>query len=238
MNPWYINFLLTRTCQLTRLVQRIPAEAPRHTYTAAAIHQGGLVSSRLKKQFEGIVSAGVKPFADAGVTPNMVTFLGLLASLASAWCYFAWTASPILLPAAGLLILLSGLFDAVDGVIARTTEKVTAFGGFFDSVSDRYADAFVLAGVTLGGLCNPIAGLLALIGSLMVSYTRSRAEAAGVAMSGVGLAERAERMVILAAVTFLAVFWLPILNYGIMLLAILAHLTVIQRAMHFRKNAK
>ncbi len=197
-----------------------------------------MVSSRLKKQFEGIVSAGVKPFADAGVTPNMVTFLGLLVSLASAYCYYNWATAPAFLPAAGLLVLLSGLFDAVDGVIARTTGTASAFGGFFDSVSDRYADAFVLAGVTLGGLCNPIAGFAALIGSLMVSYTRSRAEASGVAMSGVGLAERAERMIILAAVTFLAVFWFSALNYGIILLALLSHLTVVQRAMHFRKNSK
>ena len=211
---------------------------PRHTYTGAVLILSDLVSSKLKKRFEGIVSAGVKPFADEGVTPNMVTFLGLLVSFASAWCYYSWISSPLLLPAAGLLILISGLFDAIDGVIARTTGKVTMFGGFFDSVSDRYADAFVLAGVTLGGLCNPIAGFAALIGSLMVSYTRSRAEAAGVAMVGVGLAERAERMVILAAVTFISVFWIDALNYGIILLAILSHFTVIQRVQHFRKNAK
>jgi archaetidylinositol phosphate synthase len=210
----------------------------RHTYTRDALILSSLVSSKLKKRFEGIISAGVKPFADAGVTPNMVTFLGLLVSFASAWFYYSWTSSPLLLPAAGLLILLSGLFDALDGVIARTTGKVTAFGGFFDSVSDRYADAFVLAGITLGGLCNPIAGFASLIGSLMVSYTRSRAEAAGVAMAGVGFAERAERMVILAAVTFIAVWWIDALNYGVILLAILSHLTVLQRVQHFRRNAK
>jgi archaetidylinositol phosphate synthase len=197
-----------------------------------------LVSSRLKKRFEGVVLAGVKPFADAGVTPNTVTIMGLIVSLASAWCFYSWTSSPLLLPAAALLILLSGLFDAVDGIIARTKGKVTAFGGFLDSVSDRYADAMVLAGITLGGLCNPVAGFAALIGSLMVSYTRSRAEAAGVSMAGVGLAERAERMLILAAVTFIAVFWIDALNYGVILLAVLSHVTVIQRTMHFKRSAK
>jgi len=196
-----------------------------------------LVSSRLKKWFEGVVLAGVKPFADAGVTPNTVTIMGLIVSLVSAWCYYSWTYSPLLLPVAALLILLSGLFDAVDGIIARTKGKVTVFGGFLDSVSDRYADAMVLAGITLGGLCNPIAGFAALIGSLMVSYTRSRAEAAGVSMAGVGLAERAERMLILAAVTFIAILWIDALNYGIILLAILSHATVIQRTMHFKRNA-
>jgi archaetidylinositol phosphate synthase len=197
-----------------------------------------LVSSRLKKRFEGVVLAGVKPFADAGVTPNTVTIIGLIVSLVSAWCYYSWTYSSLLLPVAAMLILLSGLFDAVDGIIARTKGKVTVFGGFLDSVTDRYADAMVLAGITLGGLCNPIAGFAALIGSLMVSYTRSRAEAAGVNMAGVGLAERAERMLILAAVTFIAVLWIDALNYGIILLAILSHATVIQRTIHFKRNAK
>ena len=197
-----------------------------------------MVSSRLKKRFEGVVLAGVKPFADAVVTPNTVTIMGLIVSLASAWCFYSWTSSPLLLPAAALLILLSGLFDAVDGIIARTKGKVTVFGGFLDSVSDRYADAMVLAGITLGGLCNPVAGFAALIGSLMVSYTRSRAEAAGVSMAGVGLAERPERMLILAAVTFIAVFWIDALNYGVILLAVLSHVTVIQRTMHLKRSAK
>jgi archaetidylinositol phosphate synthase len=197
-----------------------------------------LVSSKLKNKFEEVVSVGVKPLTDAGITPNAITVLGLLASLASAMCYYYWASSPILLPAAGALVLLSGFFDAIDGVIARTTGKVTSFGGFFDSVSDRYADALVLCGITLGGLCNPIYGFAALIGSLMVSYTRSRAEAAGVAMAGVGLAERAERMLILAAVTFAAVFWFDTLNYGVIILAVLSHLTVIQRTMYFSKNSE
>ncbi len=197
-----------------------------------------MVSSKLKKRFEGVVAAGVKPFADAGVTPNMVTVLGILVSFASAACFYYGASSPSLLLAAGALILLSGLFDAIDGVIARTTGKVTVFGGFFDSVSDRYADAVILTGVTLGGLCNPIVGFAALIGSLMVSYTRSRAESAGVAMAGVGIAERAERMIILAAATFAAVFWLDALNYGVIIIAVLAHFTVLQRAQHFKRNAK
>jgi archaetidylinositol phosphate synthase len=197
-----------------------------------------LVSSRLKKRFEAIVATSVRPLVKAGVTPNTITLMGFLISFASASCYYSWRVSPILLPAAALLVLLSGLFDAIDGVVARVGGKITRFGGFLDSVSDRYSDALVLAGVTLGGLCNPIIGFAALIGSLMVSYTRSRAESEGVKMAGVGLAERAERMIILAIVTLLAILWLDILNYGVILLAILSHLTVIQRILYFRKNAE
>ncbi len=197
----------------------------------------GLVSSKLKGWFEGVISAGVRPLASAGLTPNIVTALGLLVGFASALCYYLWTESDLLLPAAGALVLFSGLLDAVDGVIARTTGKVTVFGGFFDSVADRYSDAAVLAGVTLGGLCDPVWGLASIIGSLMVSYTRSRAEAAGVKMAGVGLAERAERMIILAAATFISLIWADAIRWGIVVIALLAHFTVVQRAIHFRNES-
>ena len=197
-----------------------------------------MVSSRLKGWFEGVVSAGVRPLASAGLTPNSVTALGLVVGFASAACYYLWRESMLLLPAAGGLVLLSGLLDAVDGVVARTTGKVTAFGGFFDSVADRYSDAAAIAGVSLSGLCDPVWGVLAIVGSLMVSYTRSRAEAAGVKMAGIGIAERAERMVILAVSTFASLIWVDALGWGIVLIAILAHLTVVQRVLHFRNESK
>ena len=80
-------------------------------------------------------------------------------------------------------MLTSGLFDALDGAIARTYGEVTKFGGFFDSLLDRYADAVVLCGIMLGGLTELYWGLAALIGSLLVSYSRARAEAAGIKMA-------------------------------------------------------
>jgi len=196
-----------------------------------------MVSSRLKEKFEAAVASAVKPLGGAGVTPNTVTFAGLLVSVLSAWCFYDWRQAVLLLPAAGGLLLLSGLLDAVDGVLARTLGKTTKFGGFLDSVSDRYADLIVVSGIILGGLCDPVVGLAALIGFVMVSYARSRAEAAGVAMAGVGIAERAERIIVLAAATFLSMFWLDALNWGVALLAVLTHLTVLQRALHFRRKA-
>lgn len=195
-----------------------------------------MVSSKLKKRFEAAITPLVKPLASTGLTANTVTVLGVLASLASAWCYLNWRTSRAWLVYAGALILFSGLLDAIDGVLARTTGKVTAFGGFFDSVADRYSDAIVLSGVIVGGLCDPIWGLAALTGSLMVSYTRSRAEAAGVAMAGVGFFERAERMLLLALVSFAGSYRLELMNWGVGLLAVVAHLTVAQRALHFKKT--
>ncbi len=136
---------------------------------------------------------------------------------------------------APVLLLISGLFDALDGVIARIYGEATKFGGFFDSLLDRYADAIVLCGIILGGLTNLTWGLAALMGSLLVSYVRARAEAAGVKMESVGIAERAERIVLVVFASFLSYFWIDALNWSILFLAILTNLTVVQRAIYFQK---
>jgi archaetidylinositol phosphate synthase len=138
--------------------------------------------------------------------------------------------------------LLSGFCDALDGVIARTYQKATPFGGFLDSLLDRYADAIVYMGIILGGLCDALWGLMALIGSLLVSYSRARAEAAGIKMESIGLVERAERIIILALTTIIAFLWQAqtqaVMNVGIILLAILTNLTVLQRSLHVYKKLK
>jgi len=197
-----------------------------------------MVSSRLKKKFEEIIAGAVGPLASMGLTPNALTVLGLLASTVSAWAYLNWRTDRIYLVAAACFILLSGLLDAFDGVLARKTRTVTKFGGFFDSVADRYSDAVVLGAIVVSGLCDPLWGMAALIGSLMVSYTRARAEAAGVAMVAVGFAERAERMILLIVVTLAAYYRIELLGYGIMALAIVANLTVLQRITHFMDEVK
>ena len=151
-----------------------------------------------------------------------------------------------LLLLATALLLASGFCDTLDGIIARTFQQVTVFGGFFDSVFDRYADAIVFSAILVAGLCNhawgsvwgPVWVLAALAGSLLVSYSRARAEAAGIKMESVGFAERAERMLILAVVSVITFFWLPALGYGVALLAVLSNLTVIQRAHHVYKTLK
>ena len=195
-----------------------------------------MVSSKLKEKFEATISKAVKPLASLGVTPNQLTVLGLLVSLFAALNFLTWQINKERLLAGSIFILVSGIIDAIDGVLARSTGKVTKFGGFFDSVTDRYSDAAVLSGIILGELCNPFIGLATLVGTLMVSYTRSRAEAEGVKMAGVGLAERAERMIFLAFCALLNYWWHMALNYGVLILGILAHFTVIQRGFYFKKE--
>jgi archaetidylinositol phosphate synthase len=194
-----------------------------------------LVSSKFKKQFENLANKTVSPLAKLGIMPNHITFAGLLVAILASWFYTNWNGNPVYLIYAGVMIILSGLLDAIDGVLARTTGKVTRFGGFFDSVIDRYSDILFISGVIIGGLCNMGAGLLALAGSLMVSYTRSRAEMEGVKMAGVGFFERAERITFLAIFSIIAYWWLPALNYGVIILALLSHITLIQRVLYFKK---
>ena len=194
--------------------------------------------TKLKQQVQKYLTSTAKLFHNVGLTPNHVSILGIIFAALAAVAYSQWHSSKLLLLVAPVLMLVSGLFDALDGVIARVYGEATKFGGFFDSLLDRYADALVLCGIILGGLTEPSWGLAALMGSLLVSYARARAEAAGVKMESVGLAERAERIVILALASFLGYVWLDVLNWSILLLAILTNLTVVQRAIYFRKASQ
>ncbi len=191
--------------------------------------------TKLKKQVQQLLSSQAKAAHDIGITPNAVSAIGLLLSVFSAIGYaMALTWSWLLLVAV-VLLLSSGFCDALDGIIARNHNQTTVFGGFFDSILDRYADAIVYSGIIVGGLCDIYWGLAALFGSMLVSYSRARAEAAGVKMESVGIAERAERMLILILASIAALFWLPSLNLGIALLALLSNLTVLQRGIHAYK---
>jgi archaetidylinositol phosphate synthase len=182
-----------------------------------------------------------------GLTPNAVSAIGFILALAAASTYALASNHVWLLLLATVFLLASGFCDTLDGVIARTFQQVTVFGGFFDSVLDRYADAIIFAAIIIAGLSNfavwgafwgPVWGLAALAGSLLVSYSRARAEAAGIKMESVGIVERAERMLILAAVSIIAFFWLPAFGYGIALLAVLSNFTVIQRLVHVFRELK
>ena len=194
--------------------------------------------TKLKQRAQSWLTSEAALLHMLGLTPNHVSILGLVLALLSAVTYWQWQLHPLLLIVAPLLMLASGLLDALDGAIARIYGEATKFGGFFDSLLDRYADAVILCGIILGGLTELHWGLAALMGSLLVSYARARAEAAGVKMESVGLAERAERIVIIALASFISYVWLDALNWSILLLAILTNLTVVQRAIYFRKAAQ
>ena len=203
--------------------------------------------TKLKKQVQHALTSQATIAHKLGFTPNRISIVGFVLAFASATAYaLTPNVSPWLLILAVVFLLASGYCDTLDGIVARTFGQVTVFGGFLDSVLDRYADAIVFAAIIIAGLSNAawgpfwgaVWGFAALAGSVLVSYTRARAEAAGIKMESVGLAERAERMLILAVVSIIGFFWLPALGYGIAVLAVLANFTVIQRAWHVYKTLK
>jgi soluble lytic murein transglycosylase len=158
-----------------------------------------------------------------GLRPNHLTLLGLGVSLLAATFFIAGRTRY-----AGLLLILAGLCDFLDGSLARASGQVSAFGAFLDSVIDRYSDLVVLLGIVVLYAQMPhargaVVAMAGLIGSMMVSYTKARAESIGVRCT-VGMMERPERMICLIAG---ALF--DLLEPALWVLAVLSNLTAIQR---------
>lgn len=154
-----------------------------------------------------VINPFVKLLIKCGVTPNMVTTIGMLGNIAAA-VVLVWAAgsestlhtlySRLIL--AGALIIGFSIFDMLDGQVARIGGKVTRFGAMYDSVLDRYCELFVLGGITFyflqrGSLSGALITFLALIGSIMVSYVRARAEGLGIECK-MGFMQRPERVVL------------------------------------------
>ena len=160
------------------------------------------------------------------IRPNQLSCLGLGVSVIAAVAFAAghgrW---------GGLLLALAGALDILDGAVARASAQVSPFGAFLDSVLDRYSDLLVLSGICLlfarlGRLPDLVVTLLALAGTLMVSYTRARAESVGVECR-VGLMERGERLI-----TLILGALLDLLVPAVWIVAIGANLTAIHRISH------
>ena len=194
--------------------------------------------TRFKKKVHSFLLAEAKLLHGLGLKPNQISGVGVFLAFLAGCAYWVGRDNPISLIVAPTLLLLSGFFDALDGVIARAYGETTVFGGFLDSLLDRYADSFVFIGIIASGRGNIHWGLAALVGSLLVSYARARAEATGVKLEAIGLAERAERIIIIALASFFAFFWLEALNWGLIILAVLTNLTVFHRTYYFYREVK
>jgi CDP-diacylglycerol--glycerol-3-phosphate 3-phosphatidyltransferase len=170
-----------------------------------------------------IIRLIVHALALSKIHPNVLTFLGLVINMAAAALLAVGR-----FRLAGAVIIGAGLFDMVDGRVARETNRVTRFGGFFDSVLDRYSDLALLVGLLVwyGSINRPfyvVLTAIAMTGSVMVSYTRARAENT-IPTCKVGFMERPERVVlVIIGALFLRmaqVLWV---------IAVLANLTVVHR---------
>ena len=153
---------------------------------------------RYKTEVGHIAEPVARALLGARIRPNQLTVLGLFCSAASA-AAFAFGRQRW----GGVLLALAGICDILDGALARVSGQVSPFGAFLDSVLDRYSDLLVLAGlvflyVRFGRAMDVVATLAALVGTVMVSYIRARAESVGVECK-VGLMERGERLLVLIA---------------------------------------
>src|SRR5438046_3870233 len=182
--------------------------------------------------FGAIINRIVRWLALSKIHPNVLTFLGLLINIWAAWLFakgeFRW---------AGVVVPGAAVFDMVDGRVARATNQVTRFGGFFDSVLDRYSDLALLVGlrVDYGAINRPsyvVLTAIVMTASVMISYTRTRAENI-VPTCKVGFLERPERIVLLI-IGALFDRMAPVL----WVIAILGNLTVIHRMVFTYQESK
>jgi len=176
-------------------------------------------------------------FGATGLSPDFWTGVGLAFAFLSAIAYglnqyiSPYFSATII---GGMLLLVSGFFDMVDGQVARYTNKVTKRGGFLDSIFDKIAEVAIFTGLLVGGFAEPIWVLLAITLSLLVSYARSRAESLGVKLQGIGIGERAERLLVIAIIGMIP----GLMPYAIGIVIVIAGITFIQRIIVTSKNIK
>ena len=203
----------------------------------------------LQKVIYVIINPIIKAMIRLHITPNIVTFIGFIGNIVAAGFFVeaALTQSLELLGWGGLIILAAGLFDMMDGRLARMGHMTSSFGALLDSTLDRYSEMVTLMGIVLIFTEHPddcwfpmgIVTFTALLGSMMVSYIRARAEGLQIECK-VGLMQRPERVVVTAITAILTgatenLWWLA---GGMIIIAILANLTAFWRMAHCYKVLK
>lgn len=195
-----------------------------------------LVTKRIEEPFRALTRPVVEGLIRSGVRPNTITTIGTLLVVASAVAYGAGS-----IRLGGVLYLVSGIVDTLDGAVARANGQVTKFGAFYDSTLDRVGDGATFMGIAVFYLLAPagavafrelgvIVSMVAIVASLLVSYARARAEGLGLDCK-VGLVQRAERILLLGVPSVLVgagpeglvLFWI------VVLLALTSVITVVQR---------
>jgi len=222
--------------------------------------------NRTKKGAYNVLNPIINLLIKTGITPNGITIIGFLITIASTVIliagaevgergdtrYITWF---------GVILLLAGVFDMLDGQLARKTNNMTTFGALFDSVIDRYSEMVMFFGITYylvsyHYFLSGVFAFIAMIGSIMVSYVRARAEGLGVECS-IGIMQRPERVLTVGITAILygvishytgefkyTAEWLPfpllenisIFTIPIFILAVLTNYTAFQRLNHCRKK--
>jgi archaetidylinositol phosphate synthase len=189
------------------------------------------VLNKFRKRLQPILEKIGLLFSSTGLSPNTFSLIGFIITIISSIIFGINTLKldpTINFSAIGSLLLLAGgFFDVIDGSVAKITKTTSRKGAFIDSTLDKISETIIFLGIAIGELANPILCLVAVSSSLLVSYTRSRAETLGIDLSGVGFGERAERILILAVMGLLP--FSHSLEYGVIIVIGISIITVIQR---------
>ena len=172
-----------------------------------------------------------KGFASTGLSANFWTFVGLGFALLSAVVYGMGIEFGLII--GGALLLVSGFFDMIDGQVARVTGKTSKKGEYLDSMFDKIAEVAIFLGILVGGYVEPYLVLLAITLSLLVSYARSKSDIINIKLQGIGIGERAERLLIIAIIGIIG-----FMDYAVIIVVIIAGITLIQRMIYTTKNIK
>lgn len=195
-------------------------------------HRGPRESFSYKDTLRQLLNPFVRFLSERRVRPDTLTILGWIFSVCAAVIFALGYVK-----SAGAVMLLGGLFDALDGAVARESDRMSAFGAFLDSTLDRFSESAIFVGIIFlfATTARPYAALLAgaaMTFSLLTSYVRARAEGLGIQCE-VGLLERAGRVVILSVLSLLG-----LVTIAIGLVAIGAFVTTSQRTLHVYRSSR
>ncbi len=185
-----------------------------------------MVLNDYRKNVDGLLTAISRPFMR--LNPNTITAISLLiAFLAAVSYYYTY------LILAFLFILISALFDAIDGKVARLRKIASKKGDFLDHAVDRYADTVILLGIMFSPYATLWIGVFALVGVYLTSYIGTQAQAIGLGRIYGGILGRADRLVILMVLPLVQAFWwgyyFSVTDWVLIIFAILGNITAIQR---------
>ncbi|MBW1780358.1 MAG: CDP-alcohol phosphatidyltransferase family protein [Deltaproteobacteria bacterium] len=191
-----------------------------------------MLRNTIEKRIEPPLNALAQALVRHNISPSMLTFVGLVGNGIAACLYGVG-----FVVAGGIMILFAGLFDMLDGAVARAGGKASGFGGFLDSVVDRYSDFLIFGGVLAlfareGDFLMTSISAITLCGAFLVSYIRARAELI-IPKCAVGLMERPERIIVLAAGSLFGFF-----HVALWFLAVATHMTALYRIVYTHEAAK
>ncbi|AKB26498.1 CDP-diacylglycerol--glycerol-3-phosphate 3-phosphatidyltransferase [Methanosarcina sp. MTP4] len=181
----------------------------------------------------------IEPLADLfirkGISPDVVSIASLICAFIAGLCFYYSPAARGLVLLAGIFVVLNSVLDALDGAVARKSNKATARGDFLDHVIDRYSDVFIICSIFFAGYVPWQIGVAAIVGVLLTSYLGTQAQALSLGRYYGGIMGRADRLVVIILSAFVnfaypaTIAGFSILGWAVTLIALTSHITAFQR---------